>query len=278
VRPFVAEHGPFKAVTAIAMFYDLDDPVRFLEDVKSVLAPNGLIVIQMNYLVTMLERNGYDNILHEHLTYFSLNSLVPALRRAGLEVIDVSTNEVNGGSFRVYCAPRGTRTVPGGADRIERLAARESRFELVNRDTYAEFAGRVRQIRKETREVVNKALKAKKTIYAYGASTRGLVILEYCGLDGEMIAGAAERNPEKWGRTYAGTGIRCVSEDEAREKADYFLILPHHFLPEFVVREAEWLARGGRFIVPLPAVRVVGPEGVEMANDPVMAGAADAED
>lgn len=265
IRAWVHEHGHVRAVTALAMFYELESPLRFLRDVREILDPDGgMLVIQMNYLPAMLERNGYDNIVHEHQTYYSLRSLIPALADGGFLAVDVSENNVNGGSFRIWCVSRSSqRGIGGGTGRMAAMLQREDAMRLSDPETYHAFGRRLRQLRAELREVIELAVAEKKKIYVYGASTRGLSIMEYTGLDSRLIAGAAERNPDKWGRAYGGTGILCVPEEEARAKADYFLVLPHHFLHEFVRREAEWLANGGEFIVPLPSVRLVGAGGSE---------------
>lgn len=258
-------YGAVKVVTANAMFYELEDPVGFLKDVRQVIDPSGMLTIQMNYLPSMLENNGYDNIVHEHQTYFSLSTLLPVLHRGGFRAIDVSTNDVNGGSFLVWCAPTtANRHSTEGADRIGAMLEHEAGMALSAPVTYVEFGRRLRRLRAELREMIEEFVADKKQVYVYGASTRGLAIMEYCNLDSELIAGAAERNPEKWGRSYGATGIPCVSEEEARKKADYFLVLPHHFLASFIDREDEWLFDGGEFIVPLPRVRLVGFRGVEL--------------
>jgi len=261
--PEVLQHGPMRAVTALAMFYQLHNPVEFLNDVRRVLHPEGLLAIQMNYLPSMLERNGYDNIVHEHQTYFSLTTLLPVLRAGGFEAIDASVNDINGGSFLIWCAPKGHHRKIDG-DNLVRLIKYEAAMDLRAADTYVYFGRRLRQLRHELRGVIVQLVSEGKRVYVYGASTRGLTIMEYCQFNHALIAGAAERNPDKWGRAYGATGIPCVPEDEARAKADYFLVLPHHFLSSFVEREAEWLNDGGQFIVPLPRVRLIARGGVEV--------------
>jgi SAM-dependent methyltransferase len=255
---FVNWRGKAKVVTAIAMFYDLDDPAKFLLDVHEILAPSGVFVLQMNYLVPMLEVAGYDNLCHEHVAHYSLLSLRPLLEATGFRIIDVSTNTVNGGSFRLYCMRSdGPAPTDAGLARIAEMEVSERRLRLADIQTYKEFGNRVEQARIDLSDVVRRLKSEGKRIYVYGASTRGLVIMQACGLDSSLIDGAAERNPEKWGRMYAGTRIPCVPEAEAREQADYFLILPWIFLDEFVRREEPFLRRGGKFIVPLPNVMVL---------------------
>lgn len=274
LREHVSMYGPVQVVTAIAMFYELEDPVAFLRDVESILVPNGVLVIQMNYLPMMLDANGYDNIVHEHQTYFSLSTLLPVLDRAGFRALEVSTNSVNGGSFRVWATKIGsTVQIPSGDKTIRDMLSRERDMRLADVHTYEGFHRRINDERRALRAIVDQVHNDGGRIYVYGASTRGLAIMEFTGLDHELIEGAAERNRDKYGRTYGATGIKCVPEDEAREKANYFLILPHHFLAEFLERERAWMDRGGRFIVPLPRARVLAAGGREVWPFPVTKGA-----
>jgi len=254
------------------MFYELEDPVGFLRDVVSVLDDDGLVVIQMNYLKTQLETNGYDNIVHEHQTYFSLLSLLPVLARSGLRALDVEINDVNGGSFRVWaCKNAARRTIAGGSERIMDMVDVENAARIKTDAPLVSFYQRICGERDRLRLLIDRINEEGSAIYVYGASTRGLAIMEFTGIDADDIVGAAERNPDKIGRMYAGTGIPCVPEDEARNGADFMLVLPHHFLADFVQRESEWLANGGLFIVPLPEVRLVGAHGVVVSQEEAFA-------
>lgn len=244
-----------KIVTSIAMFYDLDEPSSFVSDVSRVLDSSGVWVIQQNYLPTMLEQNGFDNIGHEHLTYYSLGTLERLFARYDFEVFDVETNDVNGGSFRTYVAHRGNFPV---SESVSRLRAYEKRLFSKKPSAYSVFSKNVREIRLQLRNFIVKEVKKGKRIYVYGASTRGNTILQYCGLDRKLIEKAADANPEKWGLKTPGTGIPIVSKEEARrDSPDYFLVLPHHFLEEIKKQESVYLKSGGAFIVPLPKFRLV---------------------
>ena len=247
-----------KIVTAISMFYDLEDPVAFAADVASILDPAGVWIIEQSYLPHMLQENAFDTICHEHLEYYGLAQIEFIARQNGLRVFDVALNRINGGSFRVHlCHDRGpfaTRT-----ETLESLRRLEREMAMDGPGPYATFRDRVARIRDDVRILVVGEAARGKTIYAYGASTKGNVLLQYCGLDHRVIAAAADRNPSKWGARTPLTGIPIVSEHQARAaRPDYFLVLPWHFRDEFVAREADFLARGGRFIFPLPTVEVVG--------------------
>jgi NDP-4-keto-2,6-dideoxyhexose 3-C-methyltransferase len=263
----------FRIVTSIAMFYDLEDPNAFVADVATVLAPDGVWIIEMHYLPLVLARNAFDSVCHEHLEYYSLASLSSLLARHGLEVADVETNEVNGGSFRVYAVHRqgrlpaleGKQSLPAqraaGRARIETMRTEETSLSLDSPDIYREFGARVRQIGNCLRSWLVNECGHNREISAYGASTKGNTLLQVFGLGYPLIRSAAERNPEKWGRYTVGSWIPIVSEAEARANSRNFLVLPWHFLPEIEQRESEFLARGGRLVVPLPEPRMIDAHG-----------------
>lgn len=246
-----------KIITAIAMFYDLDDPNEFIADIVKVLDHNGVFIIQMSYLPLMLSQNAYDNICHEHLCYYSLTSLEGILERHGLEVFDVVLNDVNGGSFRVFVHYKGDlRRV---TKHVFRLRDSEKNLKLFDRKMYDAFASRVRFLRKKLTDFIKREVQKGKKVYVYGASTKGNTLLQFCRLDFRLIKAAADRSPFKWGKRTVGTSIPIIPEAQARkEKPDYFLVLPWHFLKEFVQREKHFLNSGGKFIVPLSQFKVIG--------------------
>ena len=246
-----------RVITAVAMFYDLDNPNKFLKDIKTCLHPKGVFVIQQNYLKGMLDQLAFDNVCHEHLGYYSLLSLEPLLKKNKLEVFDVSQNNINGGSFRTYIRHQGSE-VGGEGESIQTNIMREDekKAKLDQKKTYLNFAEKINYNGQRLKEFIDLENKKGKKIYVYGASTRGGTLLQFCGIDNTQIIAAAERNPDKWGRVMKSTGIPIVSEEEARSKADYFLVLPWFFKKEFLEREKEWLKKGGHFIFPLPKLEV----------------------
>jgi hypothetical protein len=238
------------------MFYDLERPNDFVNDIVDCLAPDGVWIVQQNYLGTMLEKNGFDNIGHEHLEYYSLSTMEKLLDRHDLEIFDVETNDVNGGSFRTYAGQRGRFQV---RETVNALKQKEKRMQLNSSRVYHNFAARIRKVKSDLNKLVKVQVKNGKTVYVYGASNRGNTILQYCELDHRLIKKATDANPDKLGLSTVGTGIPIVSKEEARrDKPDYFLILPHHFLDEIKREEKDYLANGGKFIVPLPEVRIIG--------------------
>lgn len=242
-----AEYGGKKAkvVSAIGMFYDLDDPIAFVADIEKVLADDGIFVAQLMTLAPMIEKNDLGNICHEHIEYYSYESLVYMYEKCGLEITEVSENSVNGGSYRIYAKKFKTGSI--------NYPEKASKQDLID------FRERVDTIKDELLIFLKKEKLAGKTIHAYGASTKGNVILQYFGLDTSIIDFASERSPEKYGRYTVGSWIPIISEKESREmKPDYYLVLPWAFFDEMYDRELEWRQTGGRFIVPFPNLRVVG--------------------
>jgi NDP-4-keto-2,6-dideoxyhexose 3-C-methyltransferase len=250
-----------KVVTSIAMFYDLEDPNTFVRDVAACLDKNGAWVIQMAYLPSMLTQNAFDNVCSEHLEYYALEPLRRLLERHDLDVFDVELNDVNGGSFRVYIKHKAGSSLGDNEAARKRVAERlrsEEDMRLDEARPYDEFAGRVKGLRDKLHDFIKREHDTGKRIYVYGASTKGNTLLQYCALDRRLIGAAAERNQDKWGRVTVGTLIPIISEDQARaERPDYFLVLPWHFLNEFMEREQSYLKSGGRFIVPLPQFKVI---------------------
>jgi len=232
-----------RVITAIGMFYDMDDPNTFIADAAGVLADDGVFVAQLMCLRPMLEKNDVGNICHEHLEYYSLESLQKLFERNGLEIFALEENDVNGGSYRLFARKYCTGSV-----------ALADHF---SKQHYLDFFARIERSKDQCVDFIKGEVAKGKKVYVYGASTKGNTILQYYGLTHEWIQGAAERSPEKWGRYTVGTLIPIVTEEEARQAADYFLILPWAFLDEFLLREREWRAGGGRFIVPLPEFRVL---------------------
>jgi NDP-4-keto-2,6-dideoxyhexose 3-C-methyltransferase len=258
--PELANRKP-KIVTSIAMFYDLEEPEKFVADVKAVMDRDGVWVVQMSYLPSMLQQNAFDNICHEHLEYYSLQSFEYLLKLQEMQVVDVELNDVNGGSFRAYVRNRDAAPETFGdatyrdlaAERVRMLREQEIKAGLDDRAAYLDFAMWVERIKNDVANFIQQEIAHGKKVYVYGASTKGNTLLQYFGLDHTLIAGAAERNPDKWGRVTVGTHIPIVSEEVARaDKPDYFLVLPWHFIAEFKRREHDYLKAGGRFILPSP--------------------------
>jgi hypothetical protein len=249
------------------MFYDLDNPDAFVQDIHKVLDENGLWVIQLSYTPLMLHQLAFDNICHEHIFYYSLFNLKTMMNRNGFDIMDVQLNDINGGSFRVYMMKTTADKTKFGSQpyrdvcsfRVNSILAYENTLGLDDPNTWNEFLKKIGDLKKQTVDFI-KSEKAKgKTIWGYGASTKGNTLLQYFELDSSFIDGIAERSPFKYGLKTVGSDIPIYSEDEMRRaNPDYLLILPWHFINEFKTREHQYLSGGGKFIVPCPKFEIIG--------------------
>lgn len=255
-----------KVVTSIAMFYDLEQPRKFVADIQKVMHPDGVWIVQMSYLPLMLKQNDFGNICHEHLEYYSLQALDYLLGLHGFSIVDAQLNDVNGGSIRAFIRNSGADPSAFGdqvyrkqaAERLSRLRENEAKLGLKTARPYLQFAERVQAIKRQVSGFIKDQVERKKKVFVYGASTKGNTMLQYFELDHSVINAAAERNPDKWGKVTVGTRIPIISEAEARAaKPDYFLVLPWHFIEEFKAREHDYLSSTGKFIVPLPEFELI---------------------
>ena len=260
-------HKKAKVITSIAMFYDLEDPDSFVEDIQKTLDKDGLWIIQMSYLPLMLKQLAFDNICHEHLEYYSLESLRYLLKRHKLQIVDCELNDINGGSFRIYIRhnnanPATFATAPYrdvARMRVDSILNYEKSLQLGKKKIYLDFWKEITALKKQTVDFIKKEKKKGKVIWGYGASTKGNTLLQWYGLDNTLIDAIAERSEAKYGLKTAGTNIPIKSEADMRKaKPDYLLVLPWHFISEFVSREKDFLNRGGKFIVPCPRFEVIG--------------------
>jgi 2-polyprenyl-3-methyl-5-hydroxy-6-metoxy-1,4-benzoquinol methylase len=255
-----------RVITSIAMFYDLEDPDRFVEDIRESLKDNGIWILQISYTPLMMQQNAFDNICHEHIEYYTMTSLDYLLKKHDLKVIDVTLNDTNSGSFCVIITKQQNdmKNVDIfykdiGAFRYNSISEYEKKLQLNEAQGYLDFMGRVETLRGKTVDLLNRLAREGKTVYGYGASTKGNTLLQYYGLDRTRIRAIAERQPQKFGLLTVGSWIPIVSEEEMRAaKPDYLLILPWHFINEFSIRERDLLRAGCKFILPLPELKVIG--------------------
>ena len=249
--------GKAKIVTSIAMFYDLEEPLRFIRDIECILAPDGVWHFEQSYMPSMLRTNAYDTICHEHVEFYSFRVVRDMLAQCGMQVLDVQTNAVNGGSFAVTACKLGATYSPN-VPVINWLLQQEDDMGLTTPKPYRDFEERVFRHRKNLKELVESLVAAGKTVAGYGASTKGNVLLQFCGLDRRHIKCIAEVNEDKFGAFTPGTNIPIVSEAEVRAmKPDYLLVLPWHFKHFILEREKEFIEQGGKFIFPLPEIEIV---------------------
>lgn len=247
-----------KVITSIAMLYDLDSPVDFARQIAEVLAVDGIWHFEQSYMPSMLRMNSYDTICHEHLEYYSLGVIHKILEQADLQIVDVVTNAVNGGSFAVTATHRSCKTIKPNRPVIDWLLQQEDRMGLATPAPYREFEDRVFRHRDDLTRLIRALNADGKKVLGYGASTKGNVTLQFCGFTAADIPAIADVNPDKFGCVTPGSHIPIVSESDAKAmNPDYFLVLPWHFKDGILRREKKYLSRGGKFIFPFPEVEIV---------------------
>jgi hypothetical protein len=246
-----------KIITSIAMFYDLENPRLFVSDIEKCLDDDGLWHFEQSYMPSMLRTNSYDTICHEHLEFYSLKVVKNILEDAGMRLVDVQTNDINGGSFAVTASKKNSR-FKSNLPVINWMLDLEAEMELDTIKPYNDFARRTIAQKNNLKNLVSALVADGKKIFGYGASTKGNVLLQYCGFTEKEIPFIAEVNPEKYGSFTPGTNIPIISEKEAKEmNPDYFLVLPWHFRNNIISREEEFMLNGGKFIFPLPEIEIV---------------------
>ncbi len=247
-------------ITSIAMFYDLEDPISFVNSIKAILGPSGIWIFEMSYMPSMLQVNSYDTICHEHLEYYSFAVIEKLLTRCGMKIFQAKFNDINGGSIRCYATHVNNFQYNKGAyhETIQNIRQQEFDLELDTDKPYRKFQERINKHKEKLLALLKRLKKEGNKIHIYGASTKGNTILQWCGIDNSIIDFAADRSKDKDGAKTIGTEIPIISEEKSREmNPDYYLVLPWHFRKEFLERERLMLDRGVGFIFPLPEIEII---------------------
>jgi hypothetical protein len=249
--------GKAKIITSIAMFYDLEDPTAFVKDIEQCLDDEGIWHFEQSYMPSMLRTNSYDTICHEHLEFYSFKVVRNLLENCNMRVVDVQMNSINGGSFAITACKRNA-SYRSNTPIINWMLQQEEEMGLDTPRPYRDFEERVFRHKKNLTDLIEALVADGKKIIGYGASTKGNVLLQFCGLTSRHIPCIAEVNEQKFGSYTPGTLIPIISEKEARAmKPDYFFVLPWHVKNTILERESEYIARGGKFIFPLPEIEIV---------------------
>ncbi len=233
-----------KVITAIGMFYDLEKPMKFIKDISDSLDQDGVFIAQLMCLKSMLNQNDLGNICHEHLEFYTFKSLKYLFENNGLKIFKVEENDINGGSYRIFCKKNITKSI--------------NYKENTSIKYVKKFLKRVEDNKQKLTKFIKKQSVNKKKVFIYGASTKGNTLLQYYKIDNKIVPYAAERSPEKIGKYTIGSGIKIISENKARSyKPDFFIVLPYGFIKEFIIREKQWLKSGGKFILPYPKFKII---------------------
>lgn len=251
----------FKAIASIAMFYDLDDPNSFVRDVKNLLHPDGVWCIQLSWLYDVIRNMNFFDICHEHLLYYSLGTLCALLHLHDLEIIDASTNPVNGGSLRVFV--RHKKAGLSISPNVQKILDEEAAFGLNEpADTFHEFGKKISDLKKNIVGYLRKEKERGGAVIGLGASTKGNVLLQYFGIGKELMPYLCDRNPEKIGLRTLGTDIEVISEERMRAMhPSCLLVLIWFFREELLKREREYLNSGGAMLFPMPHPSLITKDG-----------------
>jgi GDP-mannose 4,6-dehydratase len=245
-----------KIVSSISMFYDLPDPVQFAKDINEILHDDGIWTCEQSYLPYMLETNSIDTICHEHLEYYSFHQIKEIADRANLKILDVFFNSCNGGSFRIYFAKRTSSVFVENRGMIDDIIQKEKSMNLSSVDTYKKFTDSCDREIKYLNDFIDNVNKDGKSVYIYGASTKGNCLLQYGNIGQDKIKYAVERNPNKIGKM-TSTGVEIIGEETMRKNPpNYLLVLPWHFRSEIIKREEDFLRNGGQLLFPFPKFEI----------------------
>ena len=253
-----------KIITSCAMFYDLADPIKFVKEIDEILDENGVWCCQISYLVSMLKYNNFYDICHEHLSYYSIETFERLLNDTNLKCFFAETNDVNGGSIRLFICKKSNKNFSKGEylNKINDLRDEEKKYKLKEAKTFINFQDSITQIKNKTNDFVNQIIDSNNKVFGLGASTKGNVLLQHFGLNKTKIPFISERNPEKVGLRCLGSDIELVSEDKARQmKPKAFVVLPWNFKDEIVKREKDYLDKGGQLMFAMPYPHIVTKNG-----------------
>ena len=246
-----------KLITTISMFYDLPDPVKFVEDIYKCLDKNGIWHLEQSYMPAMIKNFSYDTICHEHIEYYSLKSIKFILDKVGFKIIDIEFNDINGGSFAITVSKKNS-THKENKKIVEWLLEKEEILKYNSITTHKNFYKECLKQKKLLTNLLKNLKDMKKRVYGYGASTKGNVILQFCNINSSLIPYIGEVNKFKYNKYTPGSNIKIISEKKLKSmKPDYLLVLPWHFKNFIIKKEQKFIRNGGKLILPLPDIEII---------------------
>lgn len=246
-----------KIITTISMFYDLPSPINFAKDVYDCLDDQGIWHLEQSYMPMMIKNTSYDTICHEHLEYYSLKSIKYIFDITGFKIIDLEFNDINGGSFAITVSKKNSKHKENSKI-IEWLLEKEDIYKYNSFLTHKNFFQNAEKHKKLFRELLLNLKDMKKKIIGYGASTKGNVILQYCGINSQILDVIVDVNKDKHNKFTPGSKIKIVEESFIKKlKPDYMVVMPWHFKSFIMNKEKPFLNGGGKLIFPLPDIEIV---------------------
>ena len=246
----------FKIITALSVFYDIDDPNLFFKDINKILDDDGIFLIEHADLMSIINQKMFDTICQEHLTYYSNQIIINIAKKNDMRVFDLRTNNINGGSTQYFICKRKSIHKTKKKN-INKLIKKEIKMNLKRKKTFLNFFDEINKSKSNTINYLDKIISENKTIHGYGASTKGNVLLQYFGITKKYIKYIADRNPKKNNHFTPGTKMRIISENKSRSMLpNFYFVLPWHFKKEILNRERKLIKKGSKFIFPLPTFKV----------------------
>tara|TARA_B100000029_G_scaffold7846_1_gene8263 strand:- start:7531 stop:8796 length:1266 start_codon:yes stop_codon:yes gene_type:complete len=249
-----------KIITATAMFYDFTDPNLAIKNIKSILDKDGICAIQVSYLLdTVRDLNPFD-IVHEHLTYYSLKSLDFLMQKNDMSIIDASTNDVNGGSLLVFVTHK-ENSIPKSKN-VESILSNEEKWKLDSPETFLPLKNNIKDIVKKTQKFLSDEINLGGNIIGFGASTKGNSILQICGMNKSFLRYIAENNEDKIGLCTLGTDFKIISENDANDlKPSLLFVLPWNFKKEIIKNQQEFIKKDGKLLFIMPYLHFIDKNG-----------------
>jgi len=246
----------FKIISALSVFYDSEHPNKFLQDIEKLLTEDGVFLLEFADLASIIKKNMFDTICHEHLEYYSTKIILKLVKKNNLKVFDIKSNDINGASKQFFICKKNA-SYKTKTKIINNYIKEENKLKLEKKETYFKFIKKINLIRYKLNNIIKNERKKNKSFHCYGASTKGNVLLQYFKLNNKHIDYVAERNQKKYNLYTPGTKIKIISEKKSRKLLpDYYLVLPWHFKSEILKREKETIRKGSKFIFPLPSMTI----------------------
>jgi len=246
----------FKIITAVAMFYDLRNPIDFCKQIEKNLDREGIFHVEVAYLPDILKLYSFDTFCQEHLTYFSFISFNNLMKQTNLQVIDYKRNEINGGSINFDIAFKNSK-FKVKKNKIQKLNNLENKLGINNPNTFKRFYKDLISKAKIINSKISEIKKKNKKIYGYGASTKGNVLLQLCNLDNTFIDGIYDVNKEKFNLYTPGSNIKIISEKKIKfNRNDYILLLIWHFKKTILHNFKKYDFKNTKYIWPFPSIKI----------------------
>jgi SAM-dependent methyltransferase len=252
-KAIIKGRGKAGVIIANNVIAHVTSPLEFVSAIKKVLDTDGIFIFECQYFPYLLFNNQFDNVYHEHRSFFSLHPIKKMLSKVSLKIIDIEEHDTQGGSIRVFVTHKESKLK--AEKTVSEMFENEIKIGLTNINTYLGFDSRVNYIKIKLRSMLENIKSEGKTIAGYGASAKSNTLLNYCGIDNKYLEYIVDRTPYKYGLYTPGTNIKVIEKPE--KDPDYYLLLVWNYASAILKREQPYIKRGGKFIIPIPTPKIV---------------------